>query len=152
MPHPETQYGYQCAKKVKEAWYDQENSRTEFLSATMRILVISHPASGHARIRTLLSKVYGLRDLNHNLDEPPANGDDFQKFVENGKFTDNAILSHHYSSSKPLVDSLKNIPCHVIFCIRNRYNAFDGLYFNANNKVGILLLASASVLRDISPR
>lgn len=115
----------------------------------MRIIVISQPASWHAKLRALLRQIYGLKDLNHDLVELPGNADEFQKSVGTRKLPDNSILSHHYPPTRGLIDSLESIDCHIVFCIRDPYDAFESLYLNANSKGGIPLVASTRALKNI---
>jgi hypothetical protein len=96
----------------------------------MRIVIASPPKTGNVWVKTLLSKIYGLKVLE---DEPRGTPEAFLKKVERGWFEQNSIFHQHFRPTEDFVDLAKELNCILITTLRNPYDAFVSFYFHIQN-------------------
>jgi hypothetical protein len=93
----------------------------------MRIVISSPPKMGNKWIKCLLSRAYDLKWI-IGEESPDTNIEEFDRFVEEGRFPDNTIFHQHCKYKPKLVDTIEEIPAHLVTIVRDPYDAFVSMY------------------------
>lgn len=118
----------------------------------MRIVIASPPKTGNVWLKCLLAAIYDLRALGPKLSPELPRFDSFQKWVADGKFSDDTVYHQHYDYSPELADAISAIPAHIVSIVRDPYDAFVSSFFtlqqhaDVDNTVGHRKPRSATVL------
>jgi hypothetical protein len=89
----------------------------------MRVIITSPPKMGNQWIKCLLCHVYDLK-LIGGQDSPDTNIQQFEQFVQQGRFPDSTIFHQHCRYKPPLCDVMDEIPVHLVTIVRDPYDAF----------------------------
>jgi hypothetical protein len=93
----------------------------------MRIVISSPPKMGNKWIKCLLGQAYDLTWINGE-ESPDTNIEEFIRFVEEGRFPDNTIFHQHCKYKPKVVDTIEEIPAHLVTIVRDPYDAFVSMY------------------------
>jgi Sulfotransferase domain len=94
----------------------------------MRVIITSPPKMGNQWIKCLLCHVYDLK-LIGGQDSPDTNIQQFEQFVQQGRFPDSTIFHQHCRYKPPLCDLIDEIPVHLVTIVRDPYDAFVSMYY-----------------------
>ena len=85
-------------------------------------------------MRLILSRLYGLEDLNAVPEDiPGTRGHSFLAFVFRGGFHDNSILQQHLrANDHKVLEGCDICGCQVVTLLRDPYDAFVSFYFYVN--------------------
>jgi hypothetical protein len=82
---------------------------------------------GNKWIKCLLGQAYDLTWINGE-ESPDTNIEEFIRFVEEGRFPDNTIFHQHCKYKPKVVDTIEEIPAHLVTIVRDPYDAFVSMY------------------------
>ncbi|WP_456406756.1 sulfotransferase, partial [Thiolapillus sp.] len=102
----------------------------------MRLLITGQPASGLFLLAALLRRLYGLDDFVAPGRERPENEAALVRQIEEGAFPEDCLLTGHYEADPALLAACDQAGIQMLHVLRDPCNAFETLYFNANNRAG----------------
>lgn len=100
----------------------------------MRIIVASPPKTGNVWVRNLLSRIYGLAQLE---DEPSVKPHMLARKIDAGWFIDDAIFHQHYWPTDELLEAANSVDVQMVTTLRHPYDLFVSLYFYVQNFPGL---------------
>ncbi len=113
----------------------------------MRVLITGQPASGLFILAGLLRSAYQLADLNASLENIPRDAAALTALIDNGGFTENALLAWHYEADESLLAACERESVRVICVARDPYLTFETVYLHANTERGMPAVAGSDVLK-----
>ncbi|MFM8593833.1 MAG: hypothetical protein ACKOCK_05510, partial [Chloroflexota bacterium] len=94
----------------------------------MRIVISSPPKMGNKWLKCLLGTAYGLEWLLGD-DTPATNPSQYERWVAEGNFVDNAIFHQHCRYTPKLCDITDAIPAHMVTIVRDPYDTFVSMFY-----------------------
>lgn len=94
----------------------------------MRIVISSPPKMGNKWLKCLLGTAYGLEWLLGD-DTPATNPSQYERWVAEGNFTDNAIFHQHCRYTANICDITDSIPAHMVTIVRDPYDTFVSMFY-----------------------